>query len=384
LKVGPYWHIFPTYSEAKNAVWLDPQMLFHIIPKYMITGRNESELRVQFTNGSYLQLMGADNPDRLRGAGPLGAVLDEYDTMKEDVWPILQPVFRQNGGFAWFVGTPKGRQKLYDLKNLALSGNPEWGVWLLKASESGIISNEQLSNARATMPNALYGQEFECDFLQSEGGVFRGVRDAMDSAPKPPEHGHLYVCGVDLAKVTDYTVIVVYDRRDNKQVYQERIQTLEWPFQKQKIKAISVHFNNALVVLDATGLGDPIADDLIREKVPVQPFKITEISKKELIEKLSIWIEQKKLHMISTEESLLEFDNFSYEISSSGKIRYNAREGYHDDIIIAHALAAWELYDIPRGKPIAEPSRVRKELIKRLGSYTIDSDEIREECYDAV
>jgi hypothetical protein len=96
-------------------------------------------------------------------------------------------------------------------------------------------------------------------------------------------------------------------------------------------------------MLDATGLGDPIADDLTRAGVPVEPFKITEQSKKDIIEKLSVWIEQKQLHMLSLPETLLEFDNFSYEIGPTGRIRYTAPEGYNDDIVISHALAVWSL-----------------------------------------
>ena len=93
--------------------------------------------------------------------------------------------------------------------------------------------------------------------------------------------------GVDLAKVQDFTVIAVYDMATNSQVFQDRFQTLEWPFQKQRIKAISLHYNRALVMLDATGIGDPIADDLMRAGIPVEPYKFTNESKKEIVEKLS-------------------------------------------------------------------------------------------------
>ena len=172
---GPYWHLFPTYREAKDAIWRDPHMLFGCIPEHFIEKKNEAELIVYLKNGSFIQLMGADNPDRLRGAGPLGIVLDEYDTMKADVWPTVQPILRANGGWAWFVGTPKGKGKLYDFYNLGQSGDPEWQSWLLKASESGIIKTDELMNSRKSMSQALFNQEFECEFLEGEGSVFRSV-----------------------------------------------------------------------------------------------------------------------------------------------------------------------------------------------------------------
>jgi hypothetical protein len=343
LKNKVYWIVYPTYGEAKEAIWKDPNMLFRIIPQELVARSNETELTLYLHSGSMICLKGADNPDSLRGAGPYGVGFDEFDTMKYETWGVVEPILRANGGWAWFSGTPKGKRSLYDLYNRGCRGHKEWKSYLLRASESGIISKDQLEESRHSMSQALYNQEWECEFLEGEGSVFRHVRDICDSQPEKPLDEHFYVMGVDLAKVRDFTVITVYDRATNRQVYQDRFQTFEWPFQKTKIKSVSDHYNRALVMLDATGLGDPIADDLTRAGVPVEPFKITEQSKKDIIEKLSVWIEQKQLHMLSLPETLLEFDNFSYEIGPTGRIRYTAPEGYNDDIVISHALAVWSL-----------------------------------------
>lgn len=379
LTVGPYWHLFPTYREAKDAIWRDPRMLFGNIPEELIAKRNEAELIVYFKNGSYYQLIGADNADRLRGAGPLGCIFDEYDTMKDDAWPIVEPILRQNGGWAWFVGTPKGKGKLFE--NYQRGQDPEfseWSSYLLKASESGIIPADQLEESRRTMPQSLYNQEWECEFLEGEGSVFRNVRQICTATPQDVIAGHYYVIGADLAKVQDWTVITVYDRENNNQVYQDRFQTLEWPFQKKKIYEIAKKYNNALLMLDATGVGDPIADDLLRSGVAVEPIKITNELKKEMIEKLSIWIEQRRFSMINMAETLFEFDNYSYEISSSGRIMYSARVGFHDDIVTSHALAIWGLQPvIPRQ---AHRELTRTEIAKRnaLGRFKNGQHEYEE------
>lgn len=374
MTVGAYWHIFPTYAEAKNAIWHDPNMLFGIIPANLIEKKNESDLRVHLVNGSYIQLIGADNPDRLRGAGPMGMVLDEYDTMKDDVWPILQPILRANGGWAWFIGTPKGKAKLYDLYNLGQSGHKEWKSYLMKASLSGVIPLDELDNAKDTMPTALYNQEFECEFLEGEGSVFRNVRSACTGIPQEPIYGHNYVTGVDLARVQDYTVVSIFDASTNRQVYQDRFQTLEWGFQKKRIISIAKMYNDARVIIDATGLGDPIAEDLARAGVSISPFKISHESKKELIEKLSIWIEQKRVALLPLDDSMLEYDNFTYEMSKTGKVYYNAREGYHDDIVISHALAVSGLIENPR--PVNEElTPIRREMLRRLNDDGSDDNE---------
>ena len=370
FKKGAYWHIFPTYSEAKDAVWRDPNMLFRIIPKDLIARQNETELIVYLKNGSYIQLKGADDPDALRGAGPLGMIFDEWPFMKIEAWSIMEPVLRANGGWAWFVFTPKGKNHGWDFYNRGLSDNPEWRSWLLKASESNIISQHDLDEAKKTALNeGFYRQEWECDFLEGQGQIFKGVRDVMTALPEMPIEGHYYTIGCDLGKYKDYTVVSVADRSNNTMVYRDRFNQMEWPFIKKKIASIAKHYNNALVILDSTGLGDPIFDDLARNGTAVESYKFTEESKKDLIEKLSIWIEQKKLKLLKTEDALLEYDNYAYEILPSGRLRYGAPIGYHDDIVTADALMAWGLHDLYITKTDAPQTRLQAFRKIKESSY---------------
>lgn len=366
LRKGVYWHIFPTYKDGKDAVWRDPNMLFKIIPKQVIETVNNSDLVVKLKNGSLYQIKGADNPDSLRGAGIYGAVFDEFATMKYDAWGVVEPMLRANMGWAWFVGTPKGKNHLFELYQRGQQGLPEWKSWRLKGSESQIIPQYELDNMKLTMSQALYNQEIETEFLEGEGSVFRGVRDVMISQVEDAKRNHTYVIGIDLAKVTDYTVITVYDRQGNNQVYQERFKSLEWPYQKTKIKAISEKYNRALCVVDATGLGDPIADDLSRAGVPVEPYKLTSESKKEIIEKLSIYIEQKRITLLPLTETMFEFDNFTYEIGPTGRVRYQAIEGFHDDIVIAHALAVSSLQPVYTPPQEVELTVIQRDLRDKL------------------
>lgn len=349
-------------------------MLFRILPESLIVKTNEQELVVYLKNGSILQLKGADDPDALRGSGPVGVVFDEFAKVKFDAWGVVEPILRANDGWAWFIGTPKGKNHLFQFYLRGQQGHHEWQSWLLKASQSGIIRPEQLEESRKSSINqAFFNQEWECEFLEGIGSVFRGVRNIANAEAQKPMPNHLYVMGVDLAKVNDYTVITVYDRSTNAQVYQDRFNTIEWPFQKKRIKAISDHYNRALVILDATGIGDPIADDLIRVGIPVEPFKITEQSKKDLIEKLSIWIEQKRLKILNLEETLNEFDNFNYEVSETGKIKYGAPEGFNDDIVISHSLAVWSLQ--PLYKEVITKPKTRIELMHEKARQNYQNEE---------
>ena len=344
-------------------------MLFRILPESLVSRTNEQELVVYLKNGSIIQLKGADDPDALRGAGPVGVVFDEFAKVKFEAWGVVEPIIRANGGWTWFIGTPKGKNHLWQFYLRGKQEDYEWKSWLLKATESGVIPQDQLVASRQSMRPDLFNQEWECAFLEGVGAVFRGVKDIATATPHKPLQGHLYVMGVDLAKINDYTVITIYDRATNAQVYQDRFNTIEWPFQKKRIKAIADHYNRALVMLDATGIGDPIADDLIRGGVAVEPIKFTEQSKKDLIEKLSIWIEQKQIKILNIEDSLNEFDNFNYEVGPTGKITYGAPSGFNDDIVISHALAVWNLQPLYKEVLEKPKTRIQKAYEKAKENY---------------
>ncbi len=384
----------PSYGLAKDTIWNDPRMLPHYVPDWynpssQIVKKRETELRVDFLKShGQIYVYGADRPDLMRGPNPMGVVLDEFSVMKPEVWTdIVQPVMRSNPkAWCWFLFTPRGKNHAYKIFQYGNSGeerySKEWKSWKLNVLQSGIFTPEQVENAQSTMSEGTFNQELMCEFLEGEGAVFRSTRAVATAKPHGPIEGHRYTMGVDLAKLRDYTVIAVYDRQTNDQVYQDRFQSLEWPFQKKKIKGICDYYNHANVMMDATGLGDPIVDDLLRVGVPVEPIKLTINSKKDIIEKLSIWIEQKKIKMLPMEETMLEFDNYSFEIGPTGMTRYGAPEGFHDDIVIAHALAVWSLVPVFRVETFKEPTLIQNALAKARDIYNRTEEEENEEEWD--
>ena len=164
-----YGYIAPTYTQAKAIIWRDPNMLFRYLPQEAIKRRNESELFIEFHNGSILVIKGADNPDSIRGQDYEGVVLDEWALMKQMVWEeILRPIITPNPKrWAIFEFTPKGRNFVYDYWNKCEQW-PDWYKSYLSVSDSGLVSEEELEKARNEMPRALYDQEFECSFLADE------------------------------------------------------------------------------------------------------------------------------------------------------------------------------------------------------------------------
>src|SRR3990172_8996281 len=107
------WYIAPTYKQAEMIAW---RMLLDMVPKEAILKKNEVKLELILVNGSEVSLKGADNEDSLRGAGLHFVVLDEYASMKPNVWQeIVRPMLTDTLGRALFIGTPKGKNHFWEL-----------------------------------------------------------------------------------------------------------------------------------------------------------------------------------------------------------------------------------------------------------------------------
>ena len=301
---------------------------------------------------SYIDFRSVDRPENLEGFGYDKGFLNEAGIIlkNEYLWSnAIGPMFWDYPDAQLVIGgTPKGKGVFETLYQRGL--DPEQTSYKsfhytsfdspYKHIHAAI--NEDISS----MPERVVRQEVYAEFLDDTGVVFRGVTEITTATPQPPEAGHLYVIGADLAKVQDFTVITVYDRANNNQVAQDRFNKLEYPFVKRKIYEMSKTYNDALVTIDSTGIGEPIYDDLVRSGIPIEPYRFTNQTKKDLIEKLSVWIEQKRFRMLNIPETIREFNNFTYDISSSGRIMYNAPQGFFDDIVISHGLAVWQLQPI--------------------------------------
>jgi len=177
-KDGRFGYIAPFFVQAKDIAWQYLRGFATQIPGVTI---NESELRVDYPNRARVRLYGADNADRMRGLYFDGVVLDEPADMRPSVWPeIIRPTLSDRAGWAVFIGTPKGRNEFYSIYNRACASD-DWFSMLLPASTSGILPQEELDDARATMTPEQYEQEYECSFEAAILGAYFGkeMHDAM-------------------------------------------------------------------------------------------------------------------------------------------------------------------------------------------------------------
>lgn len=164
-------YVAPQFNQAKDVAWLYVKRLTADIPGVEL---NESELRADFPNGARVRLYGADNPDRLRGLYLDGVILDEYADMRPSVWgEVIRPMLMDRKGWAAFIGTPKGRNEFFRVYDRAKAEH-EWFTLLLRASESGLISADEIEDARKELTPEQFEQELECSFEAAIIGAYWG------------------------------------------------------------------------------------------------------------------------------------------------------------------------------------------------------------------
>lgn len=342
-KGGENWWVAPVYATSKMA-FRKLISAAHAGTASNAFKASHSEMRLDFINGASLTFKSADNPDNLRGEGLSRVVIDEAARVKREVWEeVLRPAVSDTAGRVLFISTPKGRNWFYDIwtKGQDSFQSGHYKSWRFPTSDNPKVPPEDIEQARQSLPQDVFNQEYMAEFLEDSAGVFRNIKRCIGSKEEPPIQGKAYYAGCDLAKHTDFTVLTILDGNGH-QVYFNRIQKLDWPYQKQLIGE-TVRRYNANLVIDSTGVGDPIYDDLRQSGLAIQGYKFTAESKKKLIEALMLSFEQEKIRILNNPVQINELEIFEHEIGPSGMVHYSAPEGYHDDCVIGLALANWGL-----------------------------------------
>lgn len=118
-RVGTYWHVLPLLNQARKIIWTgstkDGIPFLDFIPPPLIASKRDDDMSIRLTNGSLIQLVGADRIDSLMGSNPVGVNLSEFALMKPSVWDYLSPILNENDGWANFITTPRGRNHAFDL-----------------------------------------------------------------------------------------------------------------------------------------------------------------------------------------------------------------------------------------------------------------------------
>jgi len=259
-----FGYVAPFLNQAKAVAWDRLKYYARTLLDFNLAKINESELILSLWNGSTIRLFGADYPDRLRGLGFDGVVMDEVAQMKPDTWPsVVRPALADRGGWAVFIGTPKGVNIFYELYQKALSRPEEWYSGSFPADKTGVIDEAELEGLRREMGEDVFRREFLCDFTADASGVFIDFQSVYDAAKRecPLVNAAPLVLGLDVARFGDDRNVLVMRRGSVAEDYKVwQGQDLMWT------SSATAEYINRLqpraVFVDSVGLGAGVVDRL--------------------------------------------------------------------------------------------------------------------------
>jgi len=315
-------YITPTYKLAKTFF----EKLTQVIP----FENNKSDLIINFPNKGSVEFFTGERLDNLRGRKFHLVVIDEASFIPnlEDGWlNSIRPTLTDYKGKALFLSTPKGKNYFY---SLFMKGGEDWQSFKFTTYDNPYIDKSEIDDARRQLPEAVFEQEYMANPMENAANPFGSNK--INECIKPLSNLQPSYYGIDLAKSFDWTVIVGLDI-NGAVCYFNRFQK-DWKQTKETILTID---RSKPVMIDSTGVGDAITEDLQKSFSTMNGFKYTASSKQQLMELLASTIHNNE---VSYPSGYIkdELDIFEYQYTATG-VRYNAPTGYHDDCVNALALA---------------------------------------------
>ncbi len=234
--------------------------------------RSVQERRLEYVTGGMLEFWSLDNPDVARGRKYRRIIVDEAAMVPSllDAWQYaIRPTLADYNGDAWFLSTPKGRNGFWHLWQRGVDGTtPDWRSWQMPSTVNPRLALAEIEEMRATLPEAVYRQEIEAAFLEDGGSVFRNIAANLiaPTDATPEQHaGHHLIAGIDLAKQEDFTAISIGCMTCRCEVARDRYNKVDYLYQVERIKVFLRRWNVQIVVVDETGVGSPIVEQLRRD-----------------------------------------------------------------------------------------------------------------------
>jgi len=317
---------------------------------------NVSRMEVTFPGGGVILFRSLDNPDNARGETADGVVIDETADVAGAAWyEVLRPMLIDTGGWLWAIGTPKGRNWFY-IEHSTAQDKPDAIAWQVPTlgvridngklvrsyhpMENPHVPFDEVENLWRTMSERAFQQEILAQFIETSGGVFRGVMACATAKPETGRRGDtVYVAGLDWALSYDFTVLSIINVNTRELVYLDRYNGVDYSMQRQRIKAACDRFGIAGMIAEANAMGKPNNDELRRMGLPVRDFVTTNATKADAIESLAAAFEQGNIRILDDPTLIAELQAYEVERLPSGMVRYSAPDSMHDDMVVSLALA---------------------------------------------
>lgn len=345
------WWVAPEYKNVKRGyaavvAQIPPMLLSKPAPP-----PTSQHLELNFKNGSRIEFYAGSNPDALAGAGVDFAVIDEAALVPhgEHVWDqLIRPTLMDRKGGALFISTPRGKNWFWRLYKKGMSkarGDKDWEAWHYTSLDNPTIPDieQEVRDSRDTMPDMLFQQEIMAEFMSSAASIFNLEHPTAIVPQLSPPVGSI-VMGIDLAKKQDFTVITASRVSDRMPVYHRRFNAIKWTEQRTIIKdsiqeLLDAGADDVRVGVDATGVGDAIADDLEAEGLDVDRIMFTNQWKERTVGLLAKDLQNGEAHVL--ESASEEFRHYEYSLTPAGRYKFESSVGHDDEVsakLIEHYL----------------------------------------------
>lgn len=305
--------------------------------------RTRPHPQIEVPWGSWVECKSAGDPKSFLGEEVDLLIIEEAATFDPYIFEnYLFPVVSSRGAQIIYISTPWGMNWFY-YKHLELKEDPKGEYIHFESRENPHFTEEEWERAKNKLSEDAFNQNYRALFLEDGATVFKDFRQCIGDPLGQPEPDHFYVVSADIAKHKDYTVIVVMDKFSGEVKYIERFHKQPYPEVKNRIVSAARQYGTTDVIIDSTGLGDPVADWLRMSNLNVKDFKFGNVSKAQMVEKMKMFFSDKKVVLPDYEPLIDELGSFSQDITPSGKLKYEAPQGFHDDCVDALGMAIWQL-----------------------------------------
>ena len=320
-------YVTPTYQLGKIFF----TEIIKILPTEIYT-KNETELVINFITGGSIRFFTGERLDAMRGLKFHLVIIDEasYIPNLQEGWQnSIRPTLTDYKGKAIFLSTPKGKNFFYSL--FIKHDEPDWESFKFTTYDNPFIDPSEIDAAKLQLPNVVFEQEYMANPMENAANPFG--TEHINKCTKLLSLNETEYWGIDLAKSVDWTVIIGMDIYGNT----TQVHRFQKDWLQTKDTIISVCGKNKPIVIDSTGVGDAIVEDLQKHFNAMYGFKYTSTSKQQLMESLASSIHKGEISY-PTGPVKDELEIFEYLFTPTG-VRYSAPVGFHDDCVNALAMA---------------------------------------------
>lgn len=338
MEGGRAWWVAPSYKMGEVGWRPLKRMGVKLGAEIRIADR-----QILLPNNGEVTIRSADNPDGLRGEGLDFLVMDECAYTQETAWTeSLRPALSDKLGRAMFISSPHGRNWFWRLWMRGRSGQYNWKSWSFPTSANPYIDPAEIEDARQSLPELTFEQEYLAEFLESEGAVFRNILaclNAPNDVTIKAHEGHFVVAGLDWGKQNDFTTTSIGCADCRVELARDRFNKIDYQFQYGRISELWKAWNIDSAMVELNSIGEPGFEALERAELPVVGFDTTASSKPPLIENFSLALERTEWQFQADEIWTGELEAYERVVSPrTGRSQYSAPTGMHDDTVMARAL----------------------------------------------